>query len=125
MPQPNAQDRRLRALMSDHAAVAAQPLPDGTLSLIARNAAGEVELVELVDRGGRPLRQEEALRSLAHARQSAARLVEQADEAVTALVALDQARGGEPNLSTIATDVGIARSTLYKRLESVVVRPAR
>lgn len=120
-PSPaRGQDRRFRQLANVHAAVAATVLPDGTLSLLARNEAGAIAAAEVLQRDGRPLSLTEAIRHLGAARQQAQRLVDQATDHLVALTALAvRELDDELNLSAIARDAGMARQTLYNRLEAV------
>lgn len=115
-----AQTARMRALMDRHDAVASVDLDDGLASLVARNAAGDVELVEVLDPDGEAIhRPQVALNAIAHKRRRAVRELEQTTDHALALVALHPNDTG--SVALIARELGISRQTLYTRLESTRV----
>jgi cell division septum initiation protein DivIVA len=131
LPNGNAagrgQDHRFRQLLNDgdNAGVAATPLPDGTLSIVARGKSGRVRHAEVLDPDGRPMLLPDALRALASARQQAQRMLDQATDHAVALMAL-AGDDADLNIAAQARDLGLSRTTLYSRLDGVDLdKPAK
>lgn len=122
------QDRRHRTLASepDNDAVAAAPLPGGYLSLVARRKDGAITGAELLDMDGNALAPAEVVRILGIARRNAQTVLDQTTDHLVAHLAIRQAQGEDVNITGTARDVGLARQTLYNRLEDVTVaKPKR
>lgn len=111
-------------LCNEHAAVAELELPDGSVSLVARDADGTPRVAELilVDRAA-PAPPEDALRELGNTRGQALRLAEQATDHLVATLAVQLRAGQDVNLSAVSRDSGIARQTLYNRLNELGIDP--
>jgi transcriptional regulator of acetoin/glycerol metabolism len=113
--------RRFTALANEYDAVSVTLLPAGGAAMVARKTGGAIAHAELVGRDGETLRRDVALRELAAARANAARLAEQALDAAAALVAL---AGAEVNVSEVARDLDVSRTTLYARVRALDVHRA-
>lgn len=122
MPTTN-QDQRIHALMGDYDAVATTPL-NGYVSVIARRADGRIARAEVLATDGQPLEFDAAVRRLGEARQNALALAERATEDLITHLALVESPG-ELNMTQIARDAGIARQTLYNRLDVARAKVAR
>jgi hypothetical protein len=115
-PAPTTeQDRAYRALCNDYAAVARLELPAGELSLIARDIQGDVQATRVISRRGDPLEPLQAVEALIAARATAQRQVAQATEHLRlSLQTLRDNDDVELNVSQLARDTGIPRSTFYE-----------
>lgn len=118
---PTAQQARFQELASKegHDAVTAHPLPDGTLILTARNSAGKIVTVEVLDGNGGRLELADplgAIRRLGMFRTMALEEVDKLTAAIANLLALRQAAGEELHLTELARESGLARQTLYSRV---------
>lgn len=115
-----SQDARFRALCDVHDAVAARPLPDGTLALTARDKSGKLAGAELVDDAGRALPLDETIRRLGAVRQAALEQAEAAtDQLVAHLAIASVVNPNAVNLSDVHETTGVARQTLYNRLKAL------
>lgn len=101
------------ALCNDHAAVAALQLASGELSLIARDAQGDVQHVSVVDAAGNELEPLAAVEALIAARAHAQREVTQVTDHLRLNLQALRAAGVELNVAQLARDTGIPRSTFY------------
>lgn len=128
---PSHADARLQELASTPGleAVAALPLPDGTVILTARNADGEVMTVEAIDGSGVRLHDVDPLgviRRLGMHREAAKLAETQLLDAIVNLAAIRQADGEDLNLTELAREAGgMSRTTLYARLESASIASKR
>lgn len=118
---PPAQDHRFRQLAGEYEAVATVPLPDGHVILSARGSDGRVAHVEVLDRAGQALGTDQVARILGASRTNALTLADQVTTHLVDFLALREAAGEYLNRSAIARDTGIARQTLYNRLEDADV----
>lgn len=123
-----SQDVRFTALCAEHDAVAATPLPDGAIVYTARTKTGKIAAVELVLPDGQVLGHDETVRRLGAVRQVSLLVAEQATTALVEHLALRAADPNveDPNLAEAHRLSGVARQTLYNRLDEVdVVKPKR
>jgi DNA-binding phage protein len=119
MPTPAA---RFHELANEHAAVARLELAGAGTSLLARDADGRPELLEVIARG-EVLESAAALEVLAQSRGAIVRAAEQATDHLVAGIALRLQAGEDVNIAAIARDAGLSRQTIYTRLAELGVTP--
>lgn len=120
---PPAATARFAELTTDYAAVAEVALPAGLTSFVCRTAGG-IAHVEVIDRAGDQLEPAAALKAIAGNRRALAQAAEQMTDHALAHVALRQRAGEDVNLAELARELGVARQTIYNRLDALHIAPA-
>lgn len=118
-PTPS-QEARFRRLCGEHDAVSRLDVGGTTIGFEARDRAGRLELVELVEPDGSIVPLERALSILASRRRQALREGELAMRALIGHLAL-MTPDSEVNLTAIAAEADASKQTLYNRLRDVEV----